>query len=65
MASVISPDDGGDYEHDQALEGERCRNCGKLFHAGDPVILAIVPAGYEVAYCSVECLNADRKGGAQ
>jgi hypothetical protein len=62
MATILSSAELGEYP-DEALEGERCRNCGRAFNAGDPVILAVVPAGYEAAYCSAACLQADRKGG--
>ena len=55
-----------EHRADQARDGESCRTCRKAFEAGDSVILAIVPAGYEAAYCSVACLRserADQKGG--
>ena len=62
MATILSSADLGQYP-DEALEGERCRNCGKAFQAGDPVILAVVPAGYEAAYCSANCRQADQQKG--
>lgn len=59
MATIIA--DGARATHDYAMEGERCRGCGRVLKEGEPVLLALVPAGYEVAYCSEECLENERR----